>query len=291
MTTCAQYLVATSHDVLLVNTSDASFRSFHSGYGLYYGITWDTSSVYIACRWYPWYTLTAKIERPRLITITSDRLPMQSTYPYCAGGLHQILMSDDALLCTCSREDSLLIRSGGTWERWYPSPDHKHHGRDTHHFNSVWIKDDLLYVVGHNNGPSDIWVFTWPGRELVTKHRAGNRIHNVWTHDGDITFCNSRSGTVETVRGEVLATPRGFPRGIAISDDECAVGVSTIASRRQRLRTTGCLAIYDPDWREMTRIPLGTCGQILEVRRIDKRDHAHGPHEFPLSRVLTGILS
>lgn len=286
MIVSSQYLVATSHSILLVSTADESVTPYHTGYGLYYGLTWDDTALYAACRWYPWYTLTARIERPRLITFRPAHLPEFSLFPYRAGGLHQIAMHDTSLVCTCSREDALLIRRDDKWERWYPSPDHSAHNRDTHHFNSVWFHNDLLYVVGHNNGPSDIWVFSWPERNLVNKFRAGHRIHNVWRHNGSIAFCNSQHGSIETVDGDVLATPGGFPRGVAISDDQYAVGVSTIANRRQRTRTSGHISLYDTSWTEQTRIPLGECGQVLEVRRIDQHDYAHGPHPFPLSPAL-----
>ena len=42
------------------------------GHGLYYGITWDASWIYVAARWYPPLVPTAHIERPRLLVFDRD---------------------------------------------------------------------------------------------------------------------------------------------------------------------------------------------------------------------------
>ncbi|MEO1369304.1 MAG: hypothetical protein AAFX50_19165 [Acidobacteriota bacterium] len=276
-------LVATSRSLFEVDVASGERRVIDEGHGLYPGVTWDDRHYFVAARWYPPYTPTSRIERPRLLVFDADfELIDRMEFPVVAGGLHQIIYRDGLIYCSCSREDRYVVGYGRSWEAWYPSPDPQHHDRDTHHFNSVWIDGEApgggrLFILGHNNGPSDVWELTYPDRTLVRKYRAGRAAHNVWREaDGSIALCNSRGGQIETVDGRVLCETGGFPRGVAIGDGLTLVGISSVANRSNRWLTSGALQVYDADWRLVKRIELGRCGQVNEVRLLSEDAAHHG---------------
>lgn len=269
-------LVATSRYLLRLDLETEKLDVVDDKHGLYYGVSWDEERFYVAARWYPSWMPTSMIERPRLLVFDAAlRLVEIRELPVPAGGLHQILYHDGHLFCSCSREDSFAVCHDGEWSEWHPSADPEHRGRDVHHFNSVWIDADRIFVVGHNNGPSDVWELSWPERRLVGRHRVGEMIHNVWREDGTLAVCNSGGGKVETVDGRVLATTGGFPRGVVIGPTRNVVGVSGVANRSNRWMSSGKLQVFGKDWRLEKEIGLGRCGQVTELRSLDGDDHAH----------------
>ncbi len=272
-----QLLVATSRYLLKVNVESEEISVVDRGHGLYYGITWDASWIYVAARWYPPLVPTAHIERPRLLVFDRDlKFVERQRFPFKAGGLHQILFHQQRLYCSCSRQDAILVRDlEKKWSVWHPSTEPAHHGRDTHHFNSIWFDDDRMFLAGHNNGPSDLWEFTADDRQLIAKHRVGHYIHNIWKEGNQLTVCNSFAGTVESVDGRVLCSLKGFPRGVMIGHDINVIGVSDIANRRQRSKMTGRLHIYSKEWELQKVINLGQCGQVNELRNLNGHDASH----------------
>lgn len=277
-------LVGTSRSLLKVDLETEEVTVVDDRHGLYYGITWDSESVYVASRWYPPFMPTANIERPRLLRFDQHlKLTSRDKFPAKAGGLHQIIYHDDHLYCSCSRQDYYLVRDANSeWSIWYPSDKREHHNQDTHHFNSIWFHGDRMYLVGHNNGPSDVWELAYPQRELLTKHSIGCYSHNIWLEEDQLAACNSKEGTLETASGRILCRIDGFPRGVIIGDTVNVVGVSDIANRRMRKKMLGRLHVYSKDWQLQKVIPLGRCGQVGEVRCLDSPDLAHNGLPAPV---------
>lgn len=274
-------LVSTYRSLLRVEPRSRSSLVMHTGLGLYYGITWDQSGITVAARWYPWYMPTSHIERPVRIRFNRDlTLRDVASLPAAAGGVHQISRIGDQTFYACSREDAYLVESEGEYAVWRPSPDPSHHGRDTHHFNSIWSDEDHLFLVGHNRGPSDVWVFERHSRRFVKKLRMGEWAHNVWRLDGQLSVCNSRLGRIETQSGEVLAETGGFPRGVAVTDDRIYVGVSGRAHRMMRWVGRSDLLVFDRSWNLLDSIDLGHNGGVNEIRVLNKPDLAHNVEPF-----------
>lgn len=269
-------LIGTSRYLLLVDIATGEQTILNKKYGLFYGITWDGEFYYVAARWYLRFWPTSRYERPRVLTLDHNLdLVKASRIPVPAGGIHQIVYHSGKLYSSCSREDSYVIRDGQDWSVWYPSTDSQDHGNDTHHFNSIWFEGNSMFIIGHNNGPSDVWELKYPERELVNKYRVGRYIHNVWREGDDLFVCNSGDGRIETVSGRVVCDTGGFPRGIVICPDVNVVGISGIAGRSNRLRTRGFLKVYNKDWELRETIDLGLCGQVNEIRSLDSEDFAH----------------
>ncbi|MEM6797276.1 MAG: hypothetical protein AAF725_25110 [Acidobacteriota bacterium] len=271
-------LVATSRTLFRVDLETAEIDRVDEGHGLYFGITWDSGFFYVAARWYPPLRPTSAVERPRLLIFDSDlRRSERRRFPVPCGGLHQILFHEGRLICSCSREDSYILGLGEEWEVWHPSEDPDHHGRDVHHFNSVWIEGGRLFLLGHNNGPSDVWEFSLAERRLIRKYRAGLSAHNVFRHGERLAICSSGEGQIVTVGdGEALAKPGGFPRGIALGADLNVVGISSVANRSNRWWTPGKILLYDTAWKLEREIGLGLCGQVNDIRILGPDSAHHG---------------
>lgn len=274
-------LVSTYRSLLRVEPTTRASMVMHTGLGLYYGITWGHEAITVAARWYPWYMPTSHIERPVRIRFNRDLSVLDVIkLPPDAGGVHQISCVDKEIYYACSRQDAYMIESGGTFEVWHPSPDMDDHGKDTHHFNSIWADQEYLYLVGHNRGPSDIWIFERQSRRLMGKRRIGEWAHNVWSLDGQLAVCNSRMGRIETQSGEVLAETGGFPRGVAVTDDRIYVGVSGRAHRMMRWAGRSDLLVFDRSWKLLDTIDLGQNGGVNEIRVLNKPDLAHNAKPF-----------
>ncbi len=276
--------MATSKYLFLIELDSGVKKIINDKYGLFYGITWDKHFIYVAVRWYPSLIPTSRIERPRLLVFDYNfKLQNCQSFEIDAGGLHQITYFDSKLYCSCSRDDSFIVKENNEWHIWYPSNYIEHHNKDTHHFNSIWFNEGKLFVVGHNNGPSDVWEFSYPDLTIKNKFRIGTHIHNVWKENDVLTVCNSGRGRIETVENQVICETGGFPRGVAIGDDINLVGVSDIANRSNRWLTNGKVNIYSKDWRILDSLDLGKCGQVLEIRLL-ANDWAHNS-EFNVSQA------
>lgn len=139
----------------------------------------------------------------------------------------------------------------------------------------MWAEADRLFIVGHNNGPSDVWEFSYPEGKLVCKYRIGRYIHNVWRESDELAVCNSGDGRIETVHGRVLCETGGFPRGVVIGPDVNVVGISGLAGRANCMKTQGILYVYNKEWDLKKTVDLGFCGQVCEIRSLDDEDIAH----------------
>lgn len=276
MRTNTVILVATSHFLIEVNVDKNRVRKIDSGHGLYYGISWGLENIYVAVRWYPKFMPTSHIENPRILVFNKDLKLIDIVKPSInAGGLHQISFMDDKLVCSCSRDDSYISWNMNDWQVWHPSSNKTHHGKDTHHFNSIWREKDRLFILGHNNGPSDIWEIDYKSYSLIGKYRIGVKSHNIWRENGELTVCNSEYGRIENVNGVILCETGGFPRGVSLTGNLRFVGISERAIRSNRTACRGHLNVHDQNWTFIKNIELGDCGQICEVRVLNQHDSAH----------------
>lgn len=274
-------LVGTSHFLGLVNTKTGKIVTLSRDFGLYYGITWDMNYIYVAARcslFTPAISTPTMGEfgHPKLLVFDKGyKLIGMQAFPVSARDLHQIMFFDNRLICSCSGDDSYIIKNGSRWGIWYPSSNKNHHGTDIHHFNSILCEPNTIYIACHNRGPSEIWEFKYPEKKFVDSFSVGRCIHNIWREKEDLIFCNSGEGTIETTGGEILCQTEGFPRGAAITPFGNYIGISDIVNRDNRADTSGWINVYNKDWGLEKRIDLGKCGQVNELRCINDYDWAH----------------
>jgi hypothetical protein len=273
-------LLATSNkSFVAIDLDNRLYKTIDSGRGLYYGIAYSDDEIYVAARMnadrYGGTVTERAGERGRILVFDYDLRQVGELHPpFPLRDLHQIFFHRGALHVTCSHDDMIAVFENGTWDAWCPSPDPEDWGRDAHHFNSIWASEDDLFLLAHNNGPSEIWRFRLDDRTLMERVPIGGLAHNVWERDGDLFVCNSRMGAVESVGGTRLRVG-GFVRGAVATDDITAIGISGVAERSGRHLVSSYIHIYDKAWEFRECVCLRNEGQLLDIRAPGGRDLAH----------------
>jgi hypothetical protein len=282
----SELLVTTSRSFLLLNPLNGEAKVIDSGRGLYYGIAFSKESIFVAARRNEdcFEYVDQRGEEEGVILVYDDRLRFTQELhaPFPLRDIHQIMFFDNRLWVTCAWDDMIAIHDCTGWRQWRPFEDSDATGKDLHHLNSLWADEGSLYVLAHKHGPSEIWQFDHPSLRPLGKTVLGNHAHNIWRKNGDLFTCNSRFGTVESVRGFRLEVG-GFTRGAVVTETFCAVGVSEIAGRGRRHAHSvkGWIYLYEPGWSFSRAVELEGEGQILDVRVLGEDDYCSPQGLFP----------
>lgn len=151
------------------------------------------------------------------------------------------------------------------------------------HLNSVFLKDNTLYVIAHRFRSGSILArISYPELEIISATPIPNitGVHNVFADDeGLIIGCHSEIGGLANLKtGEPLwiSGSPGYTRGLAVTRDVILVGDSEMTSRADRASSLSGLWVVDRETLQ-TRdfIHLGPYGAVHEVRILDEPDFAH----------------
>lgn len=300
-------LVTTSHYIFLTDLVSGESAKIASRQGLYYGITWDTSDIYIITADY--HPLIRKWNRPKILVF--DKLLRKKGElkpPFkIKGGVHQAHFDpiDNCLWWMSSKDNAAIILKNekNKWEKWQPIEENltqwnERVGKiakknfdqpdsDIHHLNSVWISNNKIHFVAHNWGPSEVYVFDRITRNLINRIPIGNCIHNVWRENDTLHVCCSKEGKVINQLGETkYSVSDGFIRGAAVTRDVRLFGISEKANRRNRAKTTGRMDELSYDWKLKRSWIFDKAGQVLEVRILSDKDICHNTLSPPVDRAV-----
>ncbi len=252
--------------MLELNTKSGRVRRIHQGDGLYYGLAASDSSIYVAARKRMVSSDTpAEEERGEILVFDLDlNLKERLQAPFPLRDLHQIAWHDEMLWVTCSYDNMVAIWDGKEWQQWYPLGETPDSSRDVHHYNSLFFEGDLVWVLAHNRGPSELLAYSLQNRNLVKRIELGNQAHNIWHEQGQLFTCSSGSGKILGDFGFELETG-GFPRGCAFDGELRYVGISELAEKKDRDLTTGRVLVYDKAWKFVNEINLPGEGLVLDL--------------------------
>jgi hypothetical protein len=173
---------------------------------------------------------------------------------------------------------------------WDTLGTNKHPGA---HFNSIFRRDDTVYLLAHNNGrPS--YVHELDADTLDLKRTVSSRhytgLHNLWvTAEGRYLACHSLSGAIIDLKtDEVFCSTHSttFTRGMASDGRLLFVGGSTPGSRETRRDSESGLWIIDLATRRvLDYVNLGNFGNVKEVRLINLPDLCHHGHPLQESAI------
>jgi hypothetical protein len=265
----ARLFVTTSHSFLELDTATASFRTLHSGKGLYYGIAQSPQHMFLACRNRSVSSGIPVEEERGEIAVFDPAGPSIAfqTAPFPLRDMHEIAWHNDRLWITCPHDNVVVIWDGETWERWHPLPDDHHAEGDIHHYNSFLFLDYGFWLVAHNHGDSEVLFFSLPERRLQRQITLGRIAHNIWEEDGQLFTCSSAEGDVVGDRGFRFKIG-GFPRGYAQDESGMRfVGINEYAERAKRDATSAKIVMFDRKWCEVETFHLPDQGMILDIRR------------------------
>jgi len=245
--------------------------------GNYYGITWGSDYVY--CSRNPLHNPIS------LIDVFDKNLNFMKTLniPAPLNNVHQILMINENLYITYTQKDTLTIfnKKNIRHLNWTGFED------DKYHLNSIWAKDNKIYVVesglGGETRPPTVQV-------LDKAHNPISRIaipdaihiHNVYI-ENNYLYCCGKYGLIqynlETNKTLIIDLRRdkenGFFRGLARTDDYWYIGESQILPRERRDYGDADILVLNNDFRIVDIIMLKDTGQVQDFRVTDEMDLAH----------------
>ena len=265
-------LVTTPLQIILENVWSKTSSVIRTGDGYYFGISHSRGNfVLVTSRFLQYFSHNTK-------PFFSRTLLRQA---------HQIEWVEDKILVADTGNNSLAVFNyqGKFLERIYLNEikqDDKDRGRTGNHFNSVHRVGDRVYVVAHNyEKPSEVWVLSWPGLEVVDRIVTNAAwAHNVWESELGLVICDSKHGSLhDVISGETVwksDDPMAFTRGLAVSEDYIFVGSSHYQERKERYWKSGKVWILDrKTLRLVDVIPLPGSGDVQELRIVGQVDECH----------------
>lgn len=161
---------------------------------------------------------------------------------------------------------------------------------DENHVNSVFPCGDTVFTLLNNKGRIPSQVVAVPARGELRELKAlplwDTGCHNVFLDRSRLLYNASQRGHLVAVdlhrqQVEHRVAFEGHTKGLSVTAEEVVVGVSDHATRRDRFHSRGYLAVlrrHDLDRVALIDLndALGQhCGNVNEVRRIDRPDDAH----------------
>ena len=199
---------------------------------------------------------------------------------------HQIECYGNWILCANSGRNSItVINPDSTIVHHYPTrsrfdilPD----GSKANHFNSVHVRNEVVYVVAHNYlMPSTVWLFSWPDFVLINVIGTNTyTAHNVMQNEDDLLICNSGSCAIYSVAEKrdiwTLASDEFITRGLAATPEFLFVGLTAKVSRGDRKNCDAGICVLDrKNMQLVERYYFEGIGGIHEIRLLDQEDECH----------------
>jgi hypothetical protein len=179
---------------------------------------------------------------------------------------HQMTAHGDSVYITDPMRDVITIFNTATenWSEFKVTES----GTNTCHVNSVFFDDDLMYVMCHNRGPSDIRVYK--DFTLINTIKAGTISHSIWKMRGDIWYCDSGNDSICTIDGKQRVTipQRGFVRGAAVIGDKVIIGSSVKKFRNPDIFSFYGVTILDSDLNVEKQIPFTYGHAVADIMPI-----------------------
>jgi hypothetical protein len=290
-----------STDNALLYHSNGNTGVLHSGAGVYYGITWSESTLYVVAR---------GNEPSRMLAFDAKMYPKDPP-PFVhmgapGDGPHQAIYSDGVLAVANTQYNRLEMweeKTGLVWSIW---PGDRFDERDIDHLNSVWCspKSGKWFVAEHRKDliPKLIRTFLLIDNKRADTHaveldvpelNAGpvrRGIHNVYAENGHIyTLGPSEVIRYDPVNDETDVIRFGaqpgvhYLRGFARTNGLFIIGSSKACERQDRAWSSSTIWALDPDFNALYTIELDEkFGQIMDIRVVGQFDHAHNGIACPL---------
>lgn len=264
-------LATTSRSFLCLDISTGNKQVIHSGDGLYYGIAVSPDHVFVAARRRMVSSDTSAAQEAGVIHVFDHALRLVDTLipPFQLRDLHGIAFDEGVLWAICSFDDMVAQWDGYEWRKWYPLGEPTGVAKDVHHFNSFYFENDIVWLLAHNRGPSELLGYSKRNLELVSRVQLGVQAHDIWREDDQLFTCSSGVGQIVSKDGFSLNTGL-FPRGYSRVDDYRLVGLSELAERHQRDYTTSIIRCYDQNWELCGEIKLENEGLVLALTPYDR---------------------
>ena len=287
-----RFLVGGSQGLFLVNKGNK--KKLFTGH--IYGVSFSQDHVYCCQR----------VSNGTNIVCLDRNFKQVYSHNVNGGSVHQAHydLQTGHLFVTITRQDQLLQFDV---EAKREVARHKWATGSEHHMNSVWRSphNGAMYVYEHNTrgvakqGDQIGGVLRLDHNyQPIRTWEMANKGHNVMVHNGWIYVVNSfdeflmrkdvETGTEENLIG-TSEYPAYAPRGLAFADDCILMGLTELASRKDRSKTReGLVCIYDREYNKTEEHKIAA-GQMYEVRLLDRLDHAHNRIIFDDGKFIPAL--
>lgn len=291
-----------STDNALLYHNDGKETVLHSGAGVYYGITWSESTLYIVAR---------GNEPSRMLAFDAKMWPKdppQFVHMGAPGdGPHQAFYLDGILAVANTQHNRLEMWDEMTGRVWSVWPGDRYDERDIDHLNSVWRcpASGKWFVAEHRKDlvPKLIRTFALIDGKKADAHvieldapelNAGpvrRGIHNVYAENGSIYTLGPSEiikhspleETTEVIRVSGIEPGVHYLRGLARVGKTWIVGSSKACPREDRAWSSSTIWILGPAFNVLDTIELDErFGQVMDIRAVGQRDKAHNGIKCPL---------
>ncbi len=274
-------LVTTTQALWCFDTTSRVAYRIHDGYDFYFGISYDDERIYVAAQDCVYGTEDLHPERQGRVLVFDYELNMiEELVPdFVARDPHQVYRHEDQLWLAGTADEVIGIYRDGAWEQWHPfgdPADQDHEAR--HHFNTIVIIEDRLYIVGHLEGDGQVHTFSYPDRTHLSSKTVGHGSHNYWHgRDGQGFTLSSGSGELCSIDHQVSypISLGHFVRGAVLTPKEYFIGICSRTIRQERNDSNSTVARFDRSTARRDHFALNGGGQILEVRSPGVPDITH----------------
>jgi len=189
---------------------------------------------------------------------------------------HQIDFFDGAFFVVDARNQRVL-EFDAQWRAAKPHqilPPTNEPGPCYAHINSFLGLGDCIYLMFHNASrglPSEIVEFDRDFRERRRTALPSTGCHDiVRLEDGGLLYCESYKGSIARDDGASFKIDELYTRGLAVGDDEIAVGSSSFDVRVRRVLLPGFVTFLDRGYRRIARLYVPAAP--TQIRRLDGAD-------------------
>lgn len=287
-------LVACPHRLLLVDVATREVTVLEDHRPEYYGVSWTHDGLNLCLS-------HSGIDNGAIQSLEDYVSAERGTISLGARQTGEALTQPHQLLCTpehviaanTGRNCLTVVRQEDLFYRhhWLEESKWDRMGRDRctgSHFNSVFLKDDRLFVLAHNHqNPSYLLVLDWPSLETIAKVPTPARwAHNIWpVEQGFWITCDTKRGAlIEIASGKTIwscGRPNSLTRGLACDGSVLLIGDSAERAREARADSHGGIYVLDVvSFKLLDYVELPYAGMVHEIRLLDVPDLCHHGHVF-----------
>ncbi|MEQ8743129.1 hypothetical protein [Parasphingorhabdus sp.] len=188
---------------------------------------------------------------------------------------HQIDFFDGSFWLVDSGNQQILEFDSGWNATAHPiGPPVERRSEEDVHINSFHGRGDRIFLMfhnGHRGIPSEIVEYDRAFREIRRTRLASTGCHDIVPlEDGSLLYCESIKGQIAVVSGATHKIDELYTRGLAVGDDEIAVGSSLYGVRASRQMLPGFVTFLDRQYNRISRLHLPAAP--TQIRRLDGHD-------------------
>lgn len=214
------------------------------------------------------------------LTKQNDQILLLERNNYLVGlpsDIHQIDIYDNHLYIINATDNSLIISpSERKYKEYYPNRRIKKGSSLSNHFNSIFIKNDNIYLMAHNGTSKDARdseIYLLNRHTLKTESVIpinAQKAHNIFFLNKKLGYCNSPAGELILDENVIFKNENYFLRGVALNSNSIVIGGSEFATRENREKTSSMIFELNHQGELMHELFLKNIGQIHDIRYIGK---------------------